>query len=157
MSARKNQKNIKRKQMQEAEYLALAERQKLKKPVLRNVVVAYIVGGLICVLGQAISQFYMKMGFSAEDAGSPTVATLIFIAAVLTGLGVYDILGQFAGAGSAVPVTGFANSVVSAALEFKREGLVLGVGAKMFTLAGPVLVFGTLTAFVVGIIKALVG
>ncbi|NLY54664.1 MAG: stage V sporulation protein AC [Firmicutes bacterium] len=141
--------------LQQKEYQAIAQRKKMKPPVLRNVVVAWVVGGLICVLGQAINQFFISRGFSSEDAGSPTVAVLILISSILTGLGVYDVLGQFAGAGSAVPVTGFANSVVSAALEFKREGLVLGVGAKMFSLAGPVIVYGTITAFIVGVIRAL--
>ncbi|MGI6357296.1 MAG: stage V sporulation protein AC [Bacillota bacterium] len=134
------------------EYQQLAKRKQLKIPVLRNVIVAYLVGGLICVIGQAISKFYLGLGFKPDEVGSPTAATLIFISSVLTGLGVYDVLGQFAGAGSAVPVTGFANSVVSAALEFKREGLVLGVGAKMFSLAGPVIAYGAVTAFFVGLI-----
>lgn len=155
MTSQSDKQAIKQQQMREQEYQKLAKRQKPKPPVLRNVFVAYLVGGLICVFGQAISQLYIRLGFSVENAGSPTVATLILIAALLTGFGIYDVLGQFAGAGSAVPVTGFANSVVSAALEFKREGLVLGVGAKMFTLAGPVLVYGSVTAFLVGIIKAL--
>ncbi|NLW17637.1 MAG: stage V sporulation protein AC [Firmicutes bacterium] len=152
MSADKKQQ-----QAQQQAYQSLAQKQKPKPPVLRNVIVAYVVGGLICVFGQAITQLYLRLGFSVEDVGNPTVATLILISAVLTGLGIYDVIAQFAGAGTAVPVTGFANSVVSAALEFKREGLVLGVGAKMFSLAGPVIVYGTVTAFVVGIIKALLG
>ncbi|HHW98835.1 MAG TPA: stage V sporulation protein AC [Firmicutes bacterium] len=155
MVAKKEEKDIKRQQALEQEYKNLAQRQKPRTPVLRNVLVAYLVGGLICVIGQAITQLYIRLGYSIEDVGSPTVATLILISAVLTGLGIYDVIGQFAGAGSAVPVTGFANSVVSAALEFKREGLVLGVGARMFSLAGPVIVYGTVTAFLVGIIKAL--
>ncbi len=155
MVAKKKEKDIKRQQALEQEYKNLAQRQKPRTPVLRNVLVAYLVGGLICVIGQAITQLYIRLGYSIEDVGSPTVATLILISAVLTGLGIYDVIGQFAGAGSAVPVTGFANSVVSAALEFKREGLVLGVGARMFSLAGPVIVYGTVTAFLVGIIKAL--
>lgn len=155
MTSLKDKQALKKQQALQQEYQDLAKRQKPKRPIVRNVCVAYLVGGLICVIGQAVAQLYIRLGFSVEDAGSPTVATLILIAAVLTGLGIYDVLGQFAGAGAAVPVTGFANSVVSAALEFKREGLVLGVGAKMFSLAGPVLVYGTVTAFVVGIIKAL--
>lgn len=155
MAARAKKRAVKRQEVLEQEYKDLAQRQKPKTPVVRNVLVAYLVGGLICVLGQAITQLYLRLGFSPEDVGNPTAATLILISAVLTGLGVYDVIGQFAGAGSAVPVTGFANSVVSAALEFKREGLVLGVGARMFSLAGPVIVCGAVTAFVVGIIKAL--
>ncbi len=146
----------KREQALNKEYQQLAKRQQIKPPVLRNVIVAYLVGGTICVIGQGITRLYIGLGFKPEEAGNPTVATLILIASILTGLGIYDILGQFAGAGSAVPVTGFANSVVSAALEFKREGLVLGVGAKMFSLAGPVIVYGTVTAFFVGLIWSLV-
>lgn len=157
MPSLKDKQAIKHEQALQQEYKDLAQRQKPKRPVVRNVCVAFLVGGLICVIGQALAQFYLRLGFSVEDVGSPTTATLILIAAILTGLGLYDVIGQFAGAGAAVPVTGFANSVVSAALEYKREGLVLGVGAKMFSLAGPVLVFGTVTAFVIGIIKALLG
>ena len=152
VSSSKGKQQKKREQALDKEYQALAKRQQIKRPVLRNVIVAYLVGGLICVLGQAISKFYISIGFKPQDAGNPTVATLILLSAILTGLGVYDLLGQFAGAGSAVPVTGFANSVVSSALEFKREGLVLGVGAKMFSLAGPVIVYGSVTAFFVGVI-----
>lgn len=157
MASSKQKKSAKREQALNKEYQAIAKRQQqgFKVPVLRNVLVAFLVGGLICDFGQAIAGFYISRGFKPEEAGNPTVATLILIAAILTGLGLYDVLGQFAGAGSAVPVTGFANSVVSAALEFKREGLVLGVGAKMFALAGPVITYGTVTAFLVGIIKAL--
>lgn len=149
----------KREQALNKEYQAIAKRQQKEHriPVLRNLLVAFIVGGLICVIGQGIGKLFISIGFKPEDAGNPTVATLILVAAVLTGLGIYDILGQFAGAGSAVPVTGFANAVVAAALEFKREGLVLGVGAKMFALAGPVIVYGTVTAFVVGLVRALLG
>lgn len=139
----------------ETQYQKMAKKNTPRPPYLRNVVVAYIVGGSICVLGQFIQSVYIQLGFPPEKAGNPTVATLIFIAAVLTGLGIFDDIGQFAGAGTAVPVTGFANSMVSAALEFKREGLVLGVGAKMFTLAGPVIVFGVVTAFFAGIAHAL--
>ncbi|QOR35823.1 stage V sporulation protein AC [Clostridium sp. 'deep sea'] len=126
-----------------------------KIPVIRNSIVAFIVGGGICVIGQFIKEFYIQLGFDPEKAGDPTTATIILIAAVLTGLGVFDKIAQFCGAGTAVPVTGFANSMVSAALEFRSEGLVLGVGCKMFSLAGTVIVYGTVTAFFAGIIHAL--
>lgn len=126
-----------------------------KIPVIRNCIVAFIVGGGICVIGQFIKEFYIQLGFDPEKAGDPTTATIILIAAVLTGLGVFDKIAQFCGAGTAVPVTGFANSMVSAALEFRSEGLVLGVGCKMFSLAGTVIVYGTVTAFFAGIIHAL--
>ncbi|WP_181349996.1 stage V sporulation protein AC [Thalassobacillus sp. CUG 92003] len=119
-----------------------------------NCLKAFVVGGLICMLGEGITTFYVEVfNFSEKDAGNPTVTTLILIAALLTGFGVYDKLGQFAGAGSAVPVTGFANSVSSAALEHKSEGLVLGVATNLFKLAGSVIVFGVVSAYLLGIIR----
>lgn len=106
-------------------------------------------------LGQAIQNMYIHFfGFTEKTASNPTVATLIFLSVLLTGLGVYDNIGQYAGAGSAVPVTGFANSIASAAIEHRSEGLVLGVGGNMFKLAGSVIVFGVVAAFVAGVIKA---
>ncbi len=139
------------------EYKKLSQQKSPKIPLARNVIVAFVVGGGICILGQLIGELYISLGFDPEKAGDPTVATLIFVASVLTGLGIYDKFAQFAGAGTAVPVTGFANSIVSSAMEFKSEGLVLGVGCKMFSLAGTVIVFGTVTAFFAGIIHALLG
>jgi len=125
-----------------------------KPPYVINCLKAFLVGGLICVIGQGIQNFYMTFfNFSEETAGNPTVATLILIAALLTGLGVYDKIGQFAGAGSVVPVTGFANAVTSAALEHKSEGLVLGVATNLFKLAGAVIVFGAVSAYVFGMIR----
>jgi len=126
------------------------------KPILKNAIRAFFVGGAICVIGQLIQMMYAKyLGFDAKSAANPTVATLIFLSAVLTGLGVYDRMGQWAGAGTAVPVTGFANSVASAAIEHRSEGYVLGVGTKMFKVAGPVIVYGVVSAFVVAIIRLL--
>ncbi|UAL45841.1 stage V sporulation protein AC [Sutcliffiella horikoshii] len=127
-----------------------------KPPYVINCVKAFLVGGLICLIGQGIQNFYMTMfNFSEENVGNPTVATLILISALLTGLGIYDKLGQFAGAGSAVPVTGFANSMTSAAMEHRSEGIVLGVATNMFKLAGSVIVFGVVAAYVVGMIRYL--
>ncbi|WP_404468224.1 stage V sporulation protein AC [Sutcliffiella horikoshii] len=127
-----------------------------KPPYVINCVKAFLVGGLICLIGQGIQNFYMTMfNFSEENVGNPTVATLILISALLTGLGIYDKLGQFAGAGSAVPVTGFANSMTSAAMEHRSEGVVLGVATNMFKLAGSVIVFGVVAAYVVGMIRYL--
>ncbi len=137
------------------EYRELAKKEKTAPPLLRNSLIAFISGGAVCVFGQALQNGYIALGFRAEEASNPTVATVIFLASLLTGLGVFDHLAAFAGAGAAIPVTGFANSVTSAALEFKREGLVLGIGSKMFSLAGSVILFGVITAFVVGIISAL--
>jgi stage V sporulation protein AC len=127
-----------------------------KTPYVINCVKAFLVGGLICLIGQGIQNFYMTVfNFSEKNVGNPTVATLILISALLTGLGMYDKLGQFAGAGSAVPVTGFANSMTSAAMEHRSEGIVLGVATNMFKLAGSVIVFGVVAAYVVGMIRYL--
>ncbi|MGM0921723.1 MAG: stage V sporulation protein AC [Bacillota bacterium] len=129
-----------------------------KPPYLLNCIKAFVVGGLICTLGQGIQNMYMHFfNFTEKTAGNPTVATLILISALLTGFGIYDRIGQFAGAGSAVPVTGFANSMTSAALEHRSEGLVLGVATNMFKLAGSVIVFGVVAAYVVGIIRYVYG
>ncbi|WP_394174141.1 stage V sporulation protein AC [Guptibacillus hwajinpoensis] len=125
-----------------------------KPPYVFNCLKAFVVGGLICMLGQGIQNFYMNVfDFSKETAGNPTVATLILFAALLTAFGWYDKLGQFAGAGSAVPVTGFANSITSAALEHKSEGVVLGIASNMFKLAGSVIVFGVVAAYIVGMVR----
>ncbi|MGY3716391.1 stage V sporulation protein AC [Sutcliffiella cohnii] len=127
-----------------------------KPPYVVNCVKAFLIGGLICTFGQLIQNFYIyNFNFTQQTAGNPTVATLILIAALLTGFGIYDKIGQFAGAGSAVPVTGFANSMTSAALEHKTEGIVLGVATNMFKLAGSVIVFGVVAAYVLGIIRYL--
>src|SRR5215208_641972 len=116
-------------------------KNKLPKPnSIKNCIMAFIVGGLICDVGQFIQFFAASYGYSKEIVSSITASTMVFLGAFLTGLGIYDKLGKFAGAGSIVPITGFANSIVSPAMEFKREGFVFGVGAKMFMLAGPVLV-----------------
>jgi stage V sporulation protein AC len=115
---------------------------------------AFLAGGIICVIGQAIQFIFMTyFHFTEVTAGNPTVAILIILSVLLTGFGVYDHLAQWAGAGTAVPVTGFANSMVSAALEHRSEGYVLGVSAKMFELAGSVVVYGVFAAFVVALIK----
>lgn len=122
-----------------------------EKPI--SILKAFFVGGLICTIGQAIRDIGLHvLHFSEDNASLFTTFVLIFIAALLTGLGVYDKLGRFAGAGSIVPITGFANSMVSPAMEFKREGFITGVGAKMFIIAGPVLVYGTITSMLVGIV-----
>ncbi|MEG7333130.1 stage V sporulation protein AC [Bacillus subtilis] len=125
-----------------------------KPPYVWNCVKAFLVGGLICAIGQGLQNFYIHFfDFDEKTAGNPTAATLILISALLTGFGIYDRIGQFAGAGSAVPVTGFANSMASAALEYKSEGFVLGVATNMFKLAGNVIVFGVVAAYIVGMIR----
>ncbi|WP_039838016.1 stage V sporulation protein AC [Paenibacillus sonchi] len=128
------------------------------RPVFKNCIRAFLSGGLICLIGQGIQEAFMA-GFdmTSKEAASPTVAILILISVILTSFGVYDKLAQWCGAGTAVPVTGFANSMCSAALEHRAEGLVLGVGANMFKLAGSVIVFGVVAAFVVGVIYAILG
>lgn len=139
------------------EYQKAAKKREPKRPVLLNCIRAFLVGGAICTLGQGIQQLMIRWGgFDEQRASSPTVAILVLISVVLTSLGVYDKLGQWAGAGSAVPVTGFANSMASAAIEHRSEGLVLGVGGNMFKLAGPVIVFGTVAAFFVALIHLLI-
>ncbi|MGG1877630.1 MULTISPECIES: stage V sporulation protein AC [Paenibacillus] len=145
-------------QMSSDEYKAIAKKHEPSRPVIRNCIRAFLVGGLICLIGQCIQEFFMSVfDMTTKEAASPTVAVLIIISVILTCFGVYDKIAQWAGAGSAVPVTGFANSMCSAALEHRSEGLVLGVGAKMFKLAGSVIVFGTVAAFIIGIIYALLG
>jgi stage V sporulation protein AC len=136
------------------EYHIFAKGREPKRPVFKNCLRAFLVGGSICLLGQVIQQFYMTyFDFTERTAGDPTVATLIFIAVLLTGFGVYDNISQWAGAGTAVPVTGFANSIASAAIEHRSEGFVLGVGGNIFKLAGSVIVFGVFSAFVIALIK----
>ena len=140
------------------EYQAFAKAREPKRPVLANVLRAFLVGGFICLIGQGISDFFIwNFDFTEKTAGNPTVAVLILISVILTSLGVYDHFAQWAGAGTAVPVTGFANSIASAAIEHRTEGYVLGVGGNMFKLAGSVIVFGTVAAFVVALIKTLLG
>ena len=117
-----------------------------------NILKAFMVGGAICVGGQFILDFWTNQGLSKDDAGSATSITLIFIGILLTALNIYNKIGKFAGAGSIVPITGFANSIASPAIEFKSEGLILGVGAKLFQIAGPVLVYGISTSMLVGLI-----
>lgn len=118
---------------------------------------AFSVGGGICCIGQALNDLYLSLGLNKPDAGSAVCATLIFIGALLTGLGVYDKIARFAGGGTLVPITGFANSVVAPALEFKTEGLITGTAAKMFTISGPVIVYGTAASVIYGIVLCLIG
>jgi len=127
-----------------------------KRPVLRNCLTAFLTGGIICGIGQIISFIYMYFfPFTERTASNPTVSTVIFISMVLTGVGLYKKIGQFGGAGSAVPVSGFGNAVISAAIEHKSEGFILGVGGNIFKLAGSVIVYGVFSAFVVALIKTI--
>lgn len=141
---------------EQQKYQTLQQKHELKRPVLKNCFKAFWVGGVICAIGQAITYFYIYFfNFTEQTAGSPTVATMVFLSMLLTGFGVYDHIGQYAGAGTAVPVTGFGNAVISAAIEHKTEGFVLGVGGNMFKLAGSVILFGVFSAFVVALIKTI--
>jgi stage V sporulation protein AC len=136
------------------EYQKMQKDREPKRPVFKNCMKAFFVGGFICLIGQFISTFFMTyFPFTERTVGDPTVAVLIFISMLLTGFGVYDRMAQFSGAGTAVPVTGFGNAVVSAAIEHRTEGFVLGTANNMFKLAGSVIVFGVFSAFVIASIK----
>ncbi|MCJ8006018.1 stage V sporulation protein AC [Lederbergia wuyishanensis] len=150
------QKN-KTKTPEQIKYDAMQKKHELKRPILKNCIRAFFVGGTICLIGQAITYLYIYyFDFTEKTAGNPTVATMVFIAMLLTGFGIYDRLGQFSGAGSAVPVTGFGNAVISSAIEHRTEGFVLGVGGNIFKLAGSVIVFGVFSAFVVALVKTFI-
>ena len=138
--------------MSNDEYGRLADRRTPDSPILKNCICAFVIGGLICTSGQCIINLCKANGMSFEDAASVTAAALIFLSALLTGLDIYKHIAKFAGAGTLVPITGFANAVVAPAIEFRSEGLVLGMGAKMFVIAGPVIVYGTLSSVIAGII-----
>lgn len=140
--------------MDPQQYQQLEQQITPPTPYVKNVLKAFLVGGIICTIGQAFTYLYIIFfDFTDKTAGNATVATMVFISMVLTGLGLYRKIGQFAGAGSAVPVTGFGNAVVSAAIEARSEGLVLGVGSNMFKLAGTVILFGVASAFFIALIK----
>ncbi|SHH39281.1 stage V sporulation protein AC [Clostridium grantii] len=134
----------------------VSQRDTPNTKLISNCVKAFIVGGLICDVGQMFLNFYTRIGLDKQNAGTLVSISMIFLGALLTGIGIYDKIGDFAGAGSVVPITGFANSIVSPAMEFKKEGFVFGVGAKMFIIAGPVLVYGIGSSVIVGIIYYLV-
>ena len=146
MSQKQNRKSIQ-------EYAKLVERLSPKSEMGQGMIRAFWVGGVNCVIGQAITDCFANVFLWGAQASSTAASIcLVFLSALLTGIGVYDRIGKYAGAGSIVPITGFANSVVAPAMEFRREGLVMGVGAKLFTLAGPVLVYGICSSIIVGLI-----
>ena len=139
--------------MNKETYKKYADARAPKSPTLKNCMRAFLVGGLICTLGQGLTTVYTELcKMSKEDAGTLTAATLVLIAAILTGLGIFDRIAKFAGAGTLVPITGFANAVVSPAIDSKSEGLILGVGTKIFSVAGPVLLYGTLAGCLYGVV-----
>ena len=133
-------------------YKKYTDKRAGRSPVLKNCFAAFWCGGLICALGEILRSIFISLGATIADASLYVTATLVFLAALLTGLGVFDNIARYAGAGTLVPVTGFANSVVSPAIDTKSEGLILGVGAKIFTVAGPVLLYATLSGWIYGII-----
>ena len=138
--------------MTNKEYGKMVDKLSPKSPLLKDCVNAFWIGGLICTVAQLILNGYQAVGLDKESAGTATSMTMIAISALLTGLSLYDDIAKYAGAGTLVPITGFANSIVAPAIEFKTEGFVLGVGAKMFTIAGPVIVYGVSASVVYGLI-----
>lgn len=137
------------------EYAQLVKQESKKSPIMKNTVLAFIIGGLICVVGQLILNGWSAAGLDKEDAGTAASCTLVFLSALFTGLNLYNKLAKYAGAGTLVPITGFANAVVSPAIDFRSEGFVTGMAAKMFLVAGPVIVFGTLASAVYGVVLML--
>ena len=137
------------------EYQQYVKQKSPNSPIVKDTVLALVIGGAICVVGQLIQNGWSSLGLSKEDAGTATSCTLVLLSALLTGLNLYNKLGRFGGAGTLVPITGFANAVVSPAIDFKSEGFVTGMAAKMFTVAGPVIVYGVTASVIYGIILVL--
>lgn len=137
-------------------YNEYVKRKTPNSPIFKNCVKAFCVGGLICIIGEIIGDFIVYAGVESEQAKKITPIILIFIGGALTAAGVYDKIGKFAGGGSIIPITGFANSIVSSAMEFKKEGLVMGLGSKIFTVAGPVIVFGAVASVFYGLIYCII-
>jgi stage V sporulation protein AC len=137
------------------DYQKYVDKKSPNSPILKNCFNAFWVGGLICVIGQLIFDYFMFRGFSKDMCGTIVSISLIFISAFLTSINIFNRIGKFAGAGSLIPITGFANSIISPSIEYKSEGYVMGVGAKMFTVAGPVLVYGICTSVLVGLVYLL--
>lgn len=140
---------------QKQQYKILVKETEPRKPILKNVLSAFLVGGIICTIAQGIYELLLHYGMEQKESSTVTLIIIIFLGAFLTGIGVYDKIGKFAGAGSIVPISGFANSIVAPAMEWKKEGIIGGLTAKMFTSAGPVIVCGISVAFVLGLIKYL--
>lgn len=138
--------------MTEKQYNNLVKEMSPKSPTGKDCRNAFLIGGLICTIGQVFINLYTKLGLEKQDASTAASMTLVVISAILTGLSLYDNIAKHAGAGTLVPITGFANSIAAPAVEFKTEGFILGVGAKMFTIAGPVIVYGVSASVVYGLI-----
>ena len=136
-------------------YRRMVQRHTPRPRYLRNALLAFLGGGTVSLVGQAVMTGIVSAGMTPKDAAIPTAAVMVFIGALLTGWGIYDEFGRYAGMGAALPITGFSNSIVSPSLDFKREGYVLGMSAKMFSVAGPVIVYGLVTAFFASLIRVL--
>lgn len=150
-------KKGKRMNISNQEYGELAKRLSPPSAMYKTLPMAFIIGGGICTLGEALLNLYAALGMSEDNAGALTSVTLIFLSVLFTGLRLYDRFAQVGGAGTLVPITGFANAMSSPALDFKSEGLILGLGAKMFTIAGPVIVYGISASVIYGIIYYIIG
>ena len=143
--------------LNKTEYQHMLQKESPNSPLGRDMIWAGVVGGLICVIGEAVSTFYQNRGLDTESTAAATAITMVFLGALLTGLHLYDKLAKHAGAGTIVPITGFANAIVSPAMEFKSEGLILGMAAKLFTIAGPVLVYCISASAIYGLILYFIG
>lgn len=143
--------------MNQKQYKKYAENHAPASPVFSNCLKAFFSGGFICILGKTLSITYEALGIARENAKTLSTVTLIFLAILFTGIGIFDKIAKHTGAGTLVPITGFANSVASPAIDTKAEGFVLGVGAKMFTIAGPVIVYGTLASIIYGVVYWIMG
>ena len=139
------------------EYQDYVAKKAKKSPIVKDTLLAFVIGGAICTLGQGIQELWTAAGLDKESAGTATSVSLVFLSVLLTGLNLYNKIGRFGGAGTLVPITGFANSVVSPAIDFKAEGFITGTAVKMFTIAGPVIVYGTVAAMIYGIILMVFG
>ena len=137
------------------EYQKFVQDRAKSSPIVKNCALAFVIGGGICVLGQAVMDGWTALGLEKTDAGTATSICLVFLSVLLTGMNLYNKLGRYGGAGTLVPITGFANAVASPAIDFKSEGLVTGMAAKMFTVAGPVIVFGVAASVVYGVMLML--
>lgn len=138
--------------MSRKEYQEYVKQKSKKSPIVKDTVLAFLIGGTICVMGQLIRNGWTAYGLAAEDAATATSISLVFLSVLLTALNLYNKLGRYGGAGTLVPITGFANAVSSPAIDFRAEGIVTGMAAKMFLVAGPVIVFGTTASVVYGVV-----
>ena len=134
------------------EYQDYVAKKAKKSPIVKDTLLAFFIGGAICALGQGIQELWTAAGLDKESAGTATSVSLVFLSVLLTGLNLYNKIGRFGGAGTLVPITGFANAVSAPAIDFKAEGIVTGMAAKMFVVAGPVIVFGTVASVVYGVV-----